>query len=90
LYTARPPGWALGRILARTTLTVGGVTRRGGTALNVVNPAFEAFWHSYPTHINVHLVWSPRLTNDGAVGWRSRNQIAFFVERGYVWSFGRL
>lgn len=79
-YAARPPGYSLGPVLARATLTVGGVTNRGGTALNVVNPALEAFWHNHATRANVHLVWSPLSMRDGE-GWRTRHQIALFVDR---------
>ena len=80
-YTARPPGWLVGPLLTRATLTVGGVSNRGGTALNVINPALEAFWHSPGTGANVHLVWSPQATRDGAAGWRMRHQLALFVDR---------
>jgi len=81
-YVARPPGYSVGRVLARATLTVGGVTNRGGTALNVVNPALEAFWHDHTTQANVHLVWSPLTMRDGsATGWQTRHQIALFVDR---------
>ncbi len=85
VYTARPPGWAVGRVLMRTTFTVGGVTNRGGTALNVVNPAFEAFWHSHSTKANVRVVWSQSAMRDGSHGWHTRSQIAAFVDRGVVW-----
>jgi len=89
-YVARPPGTSVGRVLARATLTVGGVTNRGGTALNVVNPAFEAFWHDHATQANVHLVWSLLAMRDGAQGWRTRHQIALFVDRAlYVKLLGR-
>lgn len=80
-YTARPTGWEVGRVLMRTTLTVGGVSNRGGTAINVVNPAFEAFWHSHLTKANVHVVWSPQALRDGANGWRTHSQIALLVDR---------
>jgi hypothetical protein len=88
-YTARPRGWPVGPVLARATLTVGGVSNRGGTAVNVVNPALEAFWHSHATRVNVHLVWSPQTTRDGESGWRTRNQVAAFVDYGYVWLLKR-
>jgi hypothetical protein len=80
-YTARAPGWAIGPVLTRAALTAGGVTKRGGTALNVVNPAFEAFFHSHATRVNLHLVWSPLATRDGVEGWRTRHQIAVFADR---------
>ena len=89
-YMVRPPGISVERVLARATLTVGGVTNRGGTALNVVNPAFEAFWHDHVTRANVHLVWSPLTMRDGAQGWRTRHQIALLVDRAlYVNQFAR-
>jgi hypothetical protein len=80
-YTARPPGWEVGRVLMRTTFTVGGVTNRGGTALNVVHPALEAFVHSYITGVNVHAAWSPLAMRDGLHRWRTRNQVALFIDR---------
>jgi hypothetical protein len=80
-YTARPPGWAVARILVRPTLTVAGVSSRGATGLNVVNPALELFWHSHATKANVHLVYSPQAMRDGEHDWRTRHQIALFVDR---------
>ena len=87
-YTARPAGWAVGPMLARATLTVAGVTNRGGTAINVVNPAVEAFFHSSSTEANIHLVWSPATMRDGVSRWRTRHQIALFVDRAlfvHIW-----
>jgi hypothetical protein len=81
LYIARPPGWSAGPVLMRTTLTVGGVSNRGGTALNVINPAFEAFWHSQATKANLRLVWSPQLMRDRASGWQGHGQLALSVDR---------
>ena len=86
VYTARPPGWSMGPVLGRATFTIGGVSHRGGTALNVVNPAFEAFWHSDTTRVNVHLAWSPQATRDGQNGWKTRSQIALFVDRA-LWVY---
>jgi len=80
-YMSRFPGIAFRNILLRATLTVGGVSNRSGTALNVVNPAFEAFWHDPKTRANFHLVWSPQSTNSGAGGWETHHQIAIFVDR---------
>jgi hypothetical protein len=87
-YMNRFPGIAFHNILMRATLTVGGVSNRAGTALNVVNPAFEAFWHDPKTRANFHLVWSPQSTNSGAGGWETHHQIAIFVDRAlYVHLF---
>ena len=59
-------------MLTRATLTAGGVSNRGGTALNVVNPALEAFWHSQATRMNLHLIWSLRRKREAtAVGGRA-------------------
>ena len=54
------------------------------TGLNVVNPAFEAFWHDPVTRANLHLVWSPLSTRSGAGGWETHHQIALFADRGIV------
>lgn len=88
-YKSRFPAISVRGLLLRGTLTIGGVSNRGGTALNVVNPAFEAYWHDRVTRANVHLVWSPQLTNSGTDGWKTNHQIAFFVDRAlFVKLFG--
>ena len=79
-YTARFPAAVLRRVLVRPTITVGGVSNRGGTAVNVVSPAFEAFWHDDTTRANLHLVWRPHTTRSGA-GWTTTNEIVFFADR---------
>jgi len=87
-YMSRFPGRAIGPLLVRATLTIGGVTGRGASGLNIVNPAFEAFWHNAETDINVHLVWSPLAARSGADGWQTHHQIALFVDRAlYVHLF---
>ena len=83
-YTNRFPGRALGPVLIRAMLTVAGVSGRGASGLNVVNPAFEAFWHHSGTDVNFHVVWSPLAVRSGAEGWQTHSQIAVFVERAYV------
>ncbi|HEV7237837.1 MAG TPA: hypothetical protein VGQ36_01250 [Thermoanaerobaculia bacterium] len=80
-YTNRFPAWRFRRILLRPTLTVGGVSGRGGTALNVVHPQFEAFWHDTTTRANLHLIWAPQTIRSGRGGWTTTHQIAFFVDR---------
>lgn len=80
-YMARFPGMAFRDILLRATLTVGSVSGRGGTALSVISPAFEAFWHEPKTRSNFHLIWNPQSTNSGAGGWETHSQVAFFVDR---------
>ena len=80
-YMSRFPGRALGPVLVRATLTFAGVSGRGAPGINVVNPAFEAFWHHARTDVNLHLVWSPLAMRSGAEGWQTHNQIALFVDR---------
>lgn len=80
-HMSRFPGRAVGPVLLRATLTVGGISGRGAAGLNLVNPAFEAFWHDHATRANVHLVWSPQSIRSGAAGWETRHQIAVFVDR---------
>jgi hypothetical protein len=80
-YTSRFPARAVGPLLVRATLTLGGVTGRGASGLNIVNPAVEAFWHHSGTDMNVHLVWSPLAARSGAEGWQTHHQIALFVDR---------
>ena len=78
---SRFPGRAVGPVLLRATLTVGGISGRGAAGLNLINPAFEAFWHNHLTRANVHLVWSPQSTLSGAAGWETHHQVAVFVDR---------
>lgn len=80
-YTTRFPAISVHKLLLRTTLTIGGVSDRGGTLLNAVSPWFEAIWHETHSGINVHLVWNPQAMNDGANGWRTTHQIALFADR---------
>jgi len=88
-YISRLPAWAAGPLLLRAMLTVGAVSGRGAAGLNVLNPAFEAFWHLQSSRANLHLVWSPQSTRSGAGGWETHQQIALFVDRAlYVNLFG--
>jgi hypothetical protein len=85
-YMSRFPAVALHNVFLRATLTVGGVSGRSGTALNIVNPAFEAFWHDPKTRANFHFVWSPQSTNSGNGGWETHHQVAIFVDRA-LWVY---
>jgi hypothetical protein len=88
-YMSRFPAIVAGPLILRGTLTVGAVTNRGATGLNVVNPAFEAFWHLQASRANLHFVWSPQSTRSGTGGWETHQQIALFVDRAlYVHLFG--
>jgi hypothetical protein len=89
-YMSRFPAVVAGPLLLRAMLTVGAVTGRGAGGLNVVNPAFEAFWHLQSSRANIHLVWSPQSLRSGTGGWETHQQIALFVDRAlYVHLFGR-
>jgi len=80
-YTNRFPILSAGPVLLRAMLTVGGVSGRGATGLNIVNPYFEAYWHHAASQANVHLVWSRQSTRSGTDGWETRNQLALFLDR---------
>jgi hypothetical protein len=79
-YVARFPVVSLRAILLRPTLTVAAVSGRGRDGVNVINPAIEAYWHDPKTEVNVHLIWSPQTTRDGVQNWRTKHQLAFFVD----------
>ena len=88
-YLQRFPAVPVKEVLLRATLTIAAVSDRGAAGINVVSPAFEAFWHDHRTQANVHLVWNPMALRDGD-GWRTRHQIAVFIDRAlYVKLFGR-
>ena len=80
-YTSRLPGWLIGPILARPIITLGRVTGRGSSGLNILNPALDTFWHHDATDVTFHLIWSPRTTRSGAEGWTTHHQIALLAER---------
>ncbi|HEX3579998.1 MAG TPA: hypothetical protein VHY33_15655 [Thermoanaerobaculia bacterium] len=88
-YMSRFPAWAVGPLLVRATLTAGSISGRGAHGINLLNPAFEAFWHLPASGANLHLVWSPQSTRSGNGGWETHQQIALFVDRAlYVKLFG--
>jgi len=88
-YMSRFPAVVAGPLILRALLTVGAVTNRGVTGLNIVNPAFEAFWHLQTSRANLHLVWSPQSTRSGTGGWETHQQLALFVDRAlFVHLFG--
>jgi len=89
-YMSRFPAVVAGPLILRAMLTVGAISNRGAAGLNVVNPAFEAFWHLNAIRANLHLVWSPQSTRSGNGGWETHQQIALFADRAlYVHRFGR-
>lgn len=81
-YTNRFPSLSFdrARILILPTLTVGGISNRGGSAVNLVNPAIEIFRPFLRTGANLHVVWSPQWTGD-ANGWKTTHQVALFIDR---------
>jgi hypothetical protein len=88
-YVSRLPGWAAGPLLFRPKLTIGGITNRGATGLNLINPYLEAFWRNEKTKADVHLAWSAERTRSGADGWRTNHQVALFLDLTlYVKVFG--
>ena len=87
-YSHRFPGFAYKAVLFRTIFTVGRITNRAGTAINLVNPYFEAFLHESKTRVNFHVVYSPQALNDGAHGWQTHHQVAIFADWGKVYLFG--
>lgn len=81
VYVSRLPGRTAGPILLRATLAVGGVSGRGASGINLVNPYVEALWHHRRTDAHFHLVYSPVVMRTGVEGWRTSHQLALFVER---------
>ncbi len=89
-YSHRLPGFSYKRVLFRSIVTVGYVSDRAGTAINVVNPYFEAFLHERRTGANFHLVYSPQALNSGAEGWKTYHQVALFADRAlFIYLAGR-
>ena len=86
-YSHRFPGTSYNGVLFRTILTVGSITNREGTAIDLVNPYFEAFFHESKTRLNFHLVYSPQTLNSGAGGWETHHQVAFFADWGFIHLF---
>jgi hypothetical protein len=89
VYTHRFPGTAYRKLLFRSTLSIGAISDRGGTTINLVNPYLEAFVHHHKSGANFHVVWSPQTTNSGVGGWKTTHQIAVFVDRGIVIPLGK-
>ncbi len=81
-YTNRFPSVSLDRakILIRPTLTVGGITNRGGSAVNLVNPAIEIFRPFARTGANLHVIWSPQWTANRNE-WKVTHQVAVLIDR---------
>jgi hypothetical protein len=83
-YTNRFRALSLDRpkILIRPTLTVGGISNRGGSAVNLVNPAIEIFRPFARTGANLHVIYSPQWVVDAIDNrWRTTHQVAVFIDR---------
>jgi hypothetical protein len=81
-YTNRFPSLPLHRakILIRPTLTVGGISNRSGSAVNLLNPAIE-FFRPFPrTGANLHVIYSPQWIANGE-GWETSHQVAVLIDR---------
>jgi hypothetical protein len=83
-YTNRFPAVAAGPLLLRSLLTFGGVSERGSSGINVVNPTVEVFWHEPRSRANVHLVLSAQSLRSGAEGWKIHRQVALIVDRALL------
>jgi hypothetical protein len=81
-YTNRFPSIPINRakILIRPTLAVGGISNRGGSAVNLVNPAIEIFRPFLGSGANLHVIYSPQWTDDGEK-WRTTHQVGVFIDR---------
>jgi hypothetical protein len=80
-YVSRLPVLPAGHLLFRPKLTIGGITGRGATGVNLVNPYLEAIWRDEKSKAIVHLAWSAERTRSGAEGWRTNHQVALFIDR---------
>ncbi|HYC91890.1 MAG TPA: hypothetical protein VEO54_21945 [Thermoanaerobaculia bacterium] len=90
-YTNRFPSFSYdrARIMIRPTLTVGGISNRGGSAVNLVNPAIEIFRPFIRTGANLHVIYSPQWAVDANDRWQTTHQVAVYVDRAlFVKVFG--
>ena len=80
-YTNRFPSISFdrARILLRPTLTVGGISNRGGSAVNLVSPAVEIFRPFPRSGTNLHLIYSPQWMAGGG-RWSTTHQVALFID----------
>ncbi len=80
-YVYRPPGFAAGPLLVRGKVTVGGITGRDATGLNLVNPYLETIWRHERTKVTVRAIWSEEWTRSGIKGWERNHQVALVLDR---------
>ncbi len=81
-YTHRLPAFSINwaKIVIRPTLTVGGISNRGGSAMNLINPAVEIFRPFSRTGANLHVIYSPQRVANGE-GWTTTHQVAVLIDR---------
>jgi hypothetical protein len=81
-YTNRFPSLSLSRarIVIRPTFTVGAISNRGGSAVNLVNPAIEIFRPFARTGANLHVIYSPQWIASGQQ-WKATHQVAVLIDR---------
>lgn len=80
-YTQRFPSVSLdsAKILIRPTLTVGGISNRDSSLVNLVNPAIEIFRPFAHSRANLHVIWSPQWTANGN-DWKVKHQVAVLID----------
>ena len=81
-YTNRFPAFSFDRakIVVRPTLAVGGISNRGGSGVNLVNPAIELFRPFARTGANLHVIWSPQWAAKDKE-WKVTHQVAVLIDR---------
>jgi hypothetical protein len=82
IYSNRFPAFSYDRakVLIRPTLTVGGISNRAGSAVNLVSPAIEIFRPFVHTGANLHVIWSPQWAASGD-RWKVTHQVAVLIDR---------
>jgi len=81
-YTNRFPSLSLdrARIVIRPTLTVGGISNRGRSGVNLVNPAIEIFRPFLRSGANLHVIYSPQWMVRDDECWKTTHQVAVVVD----------
>lgn len=81
-YTNRFPSLSYNRakILVRPTLTIGALTNRHGSTVNLINPAIELFRPFVRSGVNLHVIWSPQWSAN-ADDCKVTNQFAVLIDR---------
>lgn len=80
-YVYRPPGFPAGPFLVRGKFTIGGISGRGATGLNLVNPYLETIWRHERTKVTVRAILSSEWTRSGLEGWQRNDQVALVLDR---------